>query len=185
MTFKNYQLPWFAIQVRTCREKNTSLFLEKMGYEHFLPVSKCIHRWSDRMKQIEEPLFPGYLFCRMSPNHRLPVLSAPGVIQIVSVGKVPIPVEEEEVEGIRRAVENGLTVTPSPYLQVGDVAQIVQGPLRGLTGIILRTNSQLKLVLSVNLLQRSVAVEVDRAWVSVTGPARVELVPAKTVGQFV
>ena len=113
------------------------------------------------------PLFPGYLFCRMNPHNRLPVLQTPGVIQIVGVGKSPIPVEEEEIAAIQRAEKSGLSVMPWPYLKVGHVARIEDGPLSGLTGIVVKIKSGLKLVLSVTLLQRSVAVEVDRHWLSV------------------
>jgi len=103
----------------------------------------------------------------MNPHNRLPVLQTPGVIQIVGVGKSPIPVEEEEISAIQRAEKSGLSVMPWPYLKVGHVARIEDGPLSGLTGIVVKIKSGLKLVLSVTLLQRSVAVEVDRHWLSV------------------
>src|SRR5229473_136722 len=162
----NQQWPWFAILARTGREKTANLLLENAGYECFLPISKCMRRWSDRMKEVEVPLFPGYLFCRMNPHNRLPVLMTPGVIQIVGVGKTPIPVEEKEIEAIQRVQKSGLSAMPWPYMQVGHVARIEDGPLRGLTGIVIKIKSGMKLVLSVNLLQRSVAVELDRSWVS-------------------
>lgn len=157
--------PWFAILVRTGREKTASLLLENAGYECFLPVSRGTRRWSDRTKVIEVPLFPGYLFCRMNPHNRLTVLMTPGVIQIVGVGKTPVPVEEEEIDAIERVHRSGLAAMPWPYMQVGNVAQILEGPLRGLTGIVVKIKSGVKLVLSVSLLQRSVAVEVERSWV--------------------
>jgi len=141
------------------------LLLENAGYECFLPVSRSTRRWSDRTKSIEVPLFPGYLFCRMNPHNRLTVLMTPGVIQIVGVGKTPIPVEEEEIDAIRRVQRSGLSALPWPYMQVGNVAQILEGPLCGLTGMVVKIKSGVKLVLSVNLLQRSVAVEVERSWV--------------------
>jgi transcription antitermination factor NusG len=166
MDIRDQEWPWFAILARTNREKAASLLLENAGYECFLPVSKYMRRWSDRMKEVEVPLFPGYFFCRMNPQNRLPVLMTPGVIQIVGVGKTPIPVEEEELAGIRRVGKSGLPTMPWPYMQVGQVARIEEGPLRGLTGIVLRIKSGVKLVLSVSLLQRSVAVEVDRRWIS-------------------
>jgi len=166
MGSRNQHWPWFAILVRTGREKTATLLLENAGYECLLPVSKYTRRWSDRIKEVEVPLFPGYLFCRMDPQNRLPVLMTPGVIQIVGVGKSPIPVEEEEIAAIQRVVKNGLSTMPWPYLQVGRVARIEEGPLRGMTGIIVRIKSGMKLVLSVSLLQRSVAVELDRSWVS-------------------
>ena len=177
MGIRNQHWPWFALMVRTGREKTTTLQLENAGYECFLPVSKFTRRWSDRMKEIEVPLFSGYLFCRMDPYNRLPVLMTPGVIQIVGAGKTLIPVEEDEIAAIQLAVKNGLSTMPWPYLQVGHVARIEEGPLRGMTGIIVKIKSGMKLVLSVSLLQRSVAVEVDRSWlggVHLTRPAAIE-----------
>ena len=172
MDIRVQQWPWFAILARTGREKTATLLLENAGYECFLPVSKCMRRWSDRMKEFDVPLFPGYLFCRMNAHNRLPVLMTPGVIQIVGVGKTPIPVEEKEIEAIQRVQKSGLSAMPWPYMQVGHVARIEDGPLRGLTGIVIKIKSGMKLVLSVSLLQRSVAVEVDRRWVSPAQPVR-------------
>lgn len=165
MGVRSQQWPWFAVLARTGREKTANLLLENSGYECFLPVSKSTRHWSDRTKVIEVPLFPGYLFCRMNPHNRLTVLMTPGVMQIVGVGKTPIPVEEEEIEAIHRVQKSGLSAMPWPYMQIGNVAQILEGPLRGLTGIIVKIKSGMKLVLSVSLLQRSVAVEVERNWV--------------------
>jgi transcription antitermination factor NusG len=168
----NQQWPWFAILVRTSREKTANLLLENAGYECFLPVSKYMRRWSDRMKEVEAPLFPGYLFCRMNPHNRLPVLMTPGVIQIVGVGKTPIPVREEEVAAIQRVEKSGLSTMPWPCLEVGHVARIEDGPLRGMSGMVIKIKSGLRLVLSVSLLQRSVAVEIDRGWIGAAYPAR-------------
>jgi transcription antitermination factor NusG len=172
MGMRNQQWPWFAILVRTSREKTASLLLENAGYECFVPTSKYTRHWSDRIKEVEVPLFPGYFFCRMNPHNRLPVLMTPGVIQIVGVGKTPIPVEEEEIAAIRLVGKSGLPTMPWPYLEVGHVVRIEEGPLNGLTGIVLKIKSGLKLVLSVSLLQRSVAVEIDGRWVSDTRAAK-------------
>jgi len=169
---RNQQWPWFAILVRTSREKTANLLLENAGYECFLPIIKYMRRWSDRMKEVEVPLFPGYFFCRMNPHNRLPVLMTPGVIQIVGVGKTPIPVGEEEIAAIQRVGKSGLSTMPWPYLEAGHVARIENGPLRGTTGIVIKIKSGWKLVLSVNLLQRSLAVEVDRSWIGEAYPVR-------------
>jgi transcription antitermination factor NusG len=179
MGISNQQWPWFALMVRSNREKTASLLLENVGYECFLPTSKYTRRWSDRMKEIEVPLFPGYLFCRMNPHNRLPVLMTPGVIQIVGVGTTPIPVEEEEITAIQRVGKSGLSTMPWPYLEVGHAVRIEDGPLRGMAGIVVKIKSGLKLVLSVSLLQRSVAVEVDRSWVSSVHPARPVTIEAR------
>ena len=165
MGVHNRQWPWFAILVRTCTESTAKLHLENKGYESFLPVAKCTHRGSDRTEELEEPLFPGYLFCRMNPHHRLPVLLVPEVIQIVGVGEMAIPVEEEEIAAIQRIAKSGLATMPWPYLRVGHVARIEEGPLKDLGAIVVKLKCGTKLVLSVNLLQRSVAVEIDRRWI--------------------
>jgi len=170
MSMRNQQWPWFAILTRTGREKSATVLLENTGFECYLPAIKFTRKWSDRMKEIELPMFPGYLFCRMNPQNRLPVLMTPGVIQIVGVGKTPIPVEEQEIAAIQRVGKSGISIMPWPYLQVGQIARIEYGPLRGMTGIVARIKSGLKLVLSVSLLQRSIAVEIDRSWIGATYP---------------
>jgi transcription antitermination factor NusG len=165
MDVSSQRWPWFALLTRLGRERHAGTSLENMGYECYLPVSCSTRRWSDRWKKIETPLFPGYLFCRMNPLDRLPVLTAPGILQIVSVGKTPMPVEEEEIVALQRVEDSRLPTIPWPYLEVGQIARIGDGPLKGLTGIVTRIKSGMKLILSVRLLQRSVAVEIDRDWI--------------------
>jgi transcription antitermination factor NusG len=114
------------------------------------------------MKKTESPLFPGYLFCHFDVQQRLPVLTTPGVHFIVGRGKIPEPVAETELDAVRTVVESGKAYGPCPYLAVGDCVRITQGSLEGLTGITVRIKSNCRLVVSVNLLQRSVAVEIDR-----------------------
>jgi len=166
MGLRTQPWPWFAILAKSMREKSASLLLENAGYECYVPTSKYTRQWSDRTKEVEVPLFPGYFFCRMNPSNRLPVLMTPGVIQIVGVGKTPIPVEEEEIAAIQRVGKSGLSTMPWPYIEIGHMARIEDGPLRGLTGIVVKIKSGMKLVLSVSLLQRSVAVEIERKWVT-------------------
>jgi len=172
--------PWFAILARIGKEKHATLLLEKSGFECFLPISKSMRKWSDRLKEIEVPLFPGYLFCRMNPTDRLPVLMIPGVMQIAGAGNTPIPVEEHEIAAIQRVEKSGLSTMPWPYLRVGNIARIEEGPLRGLTGNVIRIKSGLKLVLSVELLQRSIAVEIDRNWISAPRPGTIATGPPRT-----
>jgi len=166
MDVHQQQWPWFAVMVKGSREKHAAHSLENAGYQCFVPLGKLSRRWSDRVKTSEVPLFRGYFFCRMDPRNRLPVLMTPGVIQIVGTGKTPTPVNEEEITAIQRLTESPLPTTPWPYLQVGNIARIEEGPLRGLSGIVVKIKSGWKLVLSVDLLQRSVAVEIDRSWIS-------------------
>lgn len=166
MGMTNRQWPWFAILARSGREKYATMLLENSGFECFLPISKSTRKWSDRMKDIDVPLFPGYLFCRLNPNDRLPVLTTPGVMQIAGIGKMPIPIEEHEIAAVRLIEKSGFAATPWPYLRVGNTAKIEEGPLRGVTGIVVKIKSALKLVLSIELLQRSIAVEINRNWIS-------------------
>ncbi len=161
----NQRWPWFAVLTRLGRERHASTYLEKMGYEYYLPMSCSTRRWSDRWKKVETPLFPGYLFCRMNPNDRLPVLTTPGIIQIVGAGKTPVPVEEDEIVALQRVENSCLPTTAWPYLEVGHIARIGDGPLKGLTGLVTRIKSGMKLILSVGVLQRSVAVEIHRDWI--------------------
>lgn len=163
------RLPWFALQVRTGREKNVVARLEGKCHQYFLPLYKCRRRWSDRIKEIEIPLFPAYLFCQIDVTCRLPILTTPGVIRIVGSGGAPHPVEEGEVEAIQALVRSDLSSQPWPFLEIGERVRIECGPLRGLDGILIESRGRNRLVLSVTLLQRSVAVEIDGAWVS---PAR-------------
>src|ERR1700741_1216500 len=132
------QWPWYALLVRANRERTATLFLEHLGYQCYLPVGKFTRRWSDRLKEVEVPLFPGYLFCRMNPENRLPVLMTPGLIQIVEVGKRPLPVDEQEITAIQRPPTTGISIIPWPYMKVGQVARIEEGPLKGLTGIVVK-----------------------------------------------
>jgi transcription antitermination factor NusG len=160
------QFPWFAIQVRARYEQGVSEHLGGKGYERFLPLYKCRKRWSDRIKEVEAPLFPGYLFCRINLQDRLPILKTPGVIQIVGFNRTPIAVDESEVEAIQRMVASGIPNQPWPFLAAGDRVRIESGPLSGLEGILVDFKGKHRLVLSVTLLQRSVAVEIDSAFVT-------------------
>jgi transcription antitermination factor NusG len=159
--------PWFALQVRVRHEVAVSDHLKGKGYEWFLPLYKSRRRWSDRVKEIEAPLFPGYLFCRFDPHDRLPILKTPGVAQIVGYNHIPIPVDEHEITAIRRLVASGVPNFPCAYLEVGSKVRIDTGALRGLEGILTDVKGKRRLVLSISLLQRSVAVEIDSDAVSV------------------
>ncbi len=156
---------WYAIRVRSKYENVASAGLRGKGYEEFLPSYRSKRRWSDRVKEIELPLFPGYLFCRFCVNDRLlPILTTPGVLSIAGAGKTPIPVRDEEVGAVRAILSSGLASRPWPFLRVGSRVYIESGPLAGLEGIIAETEKVDRLIVSVSLLQRSVAVEIDRNW---------------------
>jgi transcription antitermination factor NusG len=158
-------LPWYAIQIQARLGSIASATLRGKGYEEFLPLYRSRRRWSDRIKELELPLFPGYLFCRFDASDRLmPILTTPGVIGIVGAGKTPVPVDEGEIEAIRAVLRSGLPARPWPFLRVGSKVYIEGGPLAGLEGIVTCTDKVYRLIVSVDLLQRSVAVEIDREW---------------------
>jgi transcription antitermination factor NusG len=158
-------LPWFALQVRARYESMVATSIGGKGYEYFLPSYWSSRKWSDRTKKIELPLFPGYLFCRFDPLKRLPILESPGVLSIVGVGKNPVPVEETEIDAIRRLAASGIALEPWPYLKVGQKVRIERGALSGLEGILQSFKGRQRIVVSVSLLQRSVAAEIDGDWV--------------------
>jgi transcription antitermination factor NusG len=158
--------PWFALQVRTQHERGVAEFLRGGGFDWFLPLYKCRKRWSDRVKEVEVPLFPGYLFCRFNPQDRLPILKTPGVIQIVGYNRQPAEIDEAEIGAIQTLVGSGMSSQPWPYLFVGDKVQIESGPLQGMSGILTNFKGKHRLIVSVTLLQRAVAVEIDAALVT-------------------
>ena len=160
------KLPWFALQVRARQEAGVGEQLKGQGYERFLPFYKVRKRWSDRIKEMEAPLFPGYLFCRFNPHDRLPILKTPGVIQIVGFNNTPAAVDDDEILSIQRLVASGVQHQPCPFLTVGDRVRISAGPLLGLEGLLTDIKGSHRLVLSVSLLQRSVAVEIDSAFIT-------------------
>jgi transcription antitermination factor NusG len=153
-------LEWFALRVRPRAEKAVAAALRGKGYEEFLPVHLERRRWSDRVATVEMPLFPGYVFCRFDAHQRLPILTTPGVVLVVSVGKAPAPIPEVEIDSLRVVVNSRLPVEPWPYLHIGQRLQIVAGPLAGAEGLLLSVKNRNRLVVSVTLLQRSVAVEI-------------------------
>jgi len=151
--------------------------LSHKGFEHFFPTYSARRRWSDRMKTVEAALFPGYVFCRIDIQKRLPVLTAPGVVNIVGIGKTPAIIPEHEIERIKLILRSGLLAEPWPYLTAGTQIRIEQGPLAGCEGILVRTKGQTRLVATVDLLQRAVAVEIERDWARPARPqSRVEII---------
>jgi transcription antitermination factor NusG len=160
---------WFALSAKRNHEKCVAEMLRGKGYEEFVPTYRIRRRWSDRYKELELPLFPGYVFCRFDPARRLPILTTPGVVLIVGNGRVPVPVEDAEIEALRAVVASNLRVEPWPYLRVGERVVIESGSLAGLEGILQEVRKSCRIVVSVELLQRSVAVEVDRCRVRPAG----------------
>jgi transcription antitermination factor NusG len=152
---------WFALHTKLNRERHVAEMLRGKGYEEFVPSYRARRKWADRYKETDLPLFPGYVFCRFDPFRRLPILVTPGVVQVVGNGRVPAPIDDSEIEAIRAAASSS-GVEPWPYLKVGERVRIESGPLTGLEGILQEVEKSCRIVISVSLLQRSVAVEVDR-----------------------
>ena len=155
---------WFAVRTSSGREKSVAAQLNARGIEEFLPLYRTRRQWSDRIKDLELPLFPGYLFCRFDYSNRGPIVMIPGVQMIVGVGKQPAPVSDIEIDSLRRVVASGAVAHPHDrYLTVGERVRIREGSLAGVEGILVEVKNSWRIVLSVELLQRSVSVELDRA----------------------
>lgn len=158
-------LPWYALRVRSNAERLAYQALTGKGFETFLPSYVSRRSWSDRVKVLELPLYPGYLFCRFDFDRRLPVLQSFGVLDVVGDGHRGIPIEEDEIASVRKIVNSDLKATPWPFLRNGQMVQVVKGPLRGVEGILLQQKKNYRLIVSISLLQRSVNVEIEGEWV--------------------
>ena len=173
---------WFALRVKSRYEKVVATIARNKGFDEFLPLYQSRRRWSDRLKSIELPLFPGYLFCRLDPQYRLPLLTIPGVLHFVGIGKIPIPIEDTEIAAIQTAVRSGVLTEPWPYLEVGQRVRLEGGPLAGLEGILVGPSKRERIIVSVTLLKRSVAVAIERHWATpldVSGrPVTMPVMPA-------
>ena len=162
---------WFALRVKSRSEKIVSTIARHKGFEEFLPLYQSRRRWSDRYKSVELPLFPGYVFCRLDPDFRLPLLTIPGVLSFVGIGRVPAPIDDAEIAAIQTAIGAGLLAEPYPFLEVGQRVRLEEGPLAGLEGFLVEVRKQQRIAVSVSLLKRSVAVEIDRHWVRPLDPS--------------
>jgi transcription antitermination factor NusG len=162
---------WFALYVRSRHEKSVHAQLEAKADESYLPLYCAKHKWADRWKTVSLPLFPGYVFCRFEGSRRSAVLATSGVIDVVRVGPEPAAVAASEIEAIRRVLRSQLSAEPYDDLVRGDQVRMSDGPLKGLTGTLMEVRSSLRLVISVDLLHRSVLVEIDRDWVVPSRPS--------------
>jgi transcription antitermination factor NusG len=159
---ENERNRWFALTVKPRHEKAVVRALCAREVEPYLPLYRARHSWSDRVQAVEKPLFPGYVFCRFNLHSRFRALSAPGVTCIVGFAGADTPVSNTEIENLRGVLASGAPVVPWPHLRAGDAVRIERGPLAGTEGVLVREKTTWRLVVSVELLQRSVAVEVDR-----------------------
>jgi transcription antitermination factor NusG len=152
---------WFALAVKHQHEKAVGEALGVLGAESLLPLYRSSRVWSDRTKSVDLPLFPGYIFAQIEPDLRLHVLRIPSVTRIVGFGGKPAAVDPIEIAQIRAALASRLPLRPWPYLKAGDRVRVERGPLKGVEGTLLREKDYARLVIGVDLLQRSVAVEIS------------------------
>ncbi len=154
--------PWFGVRTKSNQEKLAASVLEAKGVELYLPLYRVQRRWSDRIAETTLPLFPGYLFCRFEPSQKLPIISTPGVASVVAFGNVPAPIDNSEIEAIQALINAGNGLQPHPYLREGERIKVNSGPLEGVEGILIRKRTAWRMVVSINLLQRSISIEIDR-----------------------
>jgi transcription antitermination factor NusG len=159
-TVASVSTPWYAVYTRHQHEKAVAHGLAGKQFDTFLPLYTSIRRWKDRSVRLSLPLFPGYVFLRGDLERRLAILTTPGVHCLVSLGGQPASIPATEIEAVRRAVESTFQVEPHPFLRCGDRVRVTSGALAGIEGIVVRKKNSCRLVLSVEILEKSVAVEV-------------------------
>jgi transcription termination/antitermination protein NusG len=155
---------WYVLMVRANHEKRIAQGLEHRGIEYFLPCYRSRRQWKDRRVTLDLPLFPGYLFIRMPLDERLRVLTIPHVFSLVRTGSIPSTIDEAQIDSIRRCIEHG-HVEPYPYLKVGEQVVITDGPMSGITGILLRHQNLTRVVVTVQSITRSFVLDIDTACV--------------------
>jgi transcription antitermination factor NusG len=161
---------WYAVQTRANHEKKVAEKLGGQSLTSLLPLYTEVHRWKDRNKKVDTPLFPGYVFVKMDVKERMRVVVISGVVRMVGYGNHPSPIPQSDMEIITNCLQLGNLAKPTSFLALGCKVRVVSGPLQGLEGILLRKKGVARLVLSVNMIQSSVAVEVDENDVLPTDP---------------
>jgi transcription antitermination factor NusG len=154
---------WYALQVRARWESSTAILLSGKGYKTFLPMFSTKKPSTGKRRDLTAPLFPGYVFCQFDVSNRLPILVTQGVLAVIGRGRIPVPVEDSELAALQRMVHSGVRAEPCPYLEVGQQVQIDDGALGGIQGILVSFKGSSRIVVSVSLLRRSVALEIDRS----------------------
>lgn len=155
------QQHWYALYTFPRHEKCVAYQIEQRSIPCFLPVYRSVRRWKDRRKELELALFPGYVFVHFALRDRLRVLQLPSAVRLVSFNGQPAALPEAEIEALRQRLEQGAHIEPHPYLNLGRRVRVCAGPMQGLEGIIVRRKDRCRLVFSLDLIMRSVAVEVD------------------------
>ena len=154
---------WYALYTVARHEKRVADQINQQGISCFLPLYRSVRRWKDRRKELPLVLFPSYVFVRMTLQHRLRVLQLPGAVRLVTFNGRPAPLPELEIQHLQNQLSLCGNIEPHPYLSIGHRVRVRSGPLKGLEGIILRTKDRCRVVLSIHLIMRSVAVEVDES----------------------
>jgi transcription antitermination factor NusG len=178
---------WWALYTRHQHEKVVAQILTTKGFEVFLPLYESVRRWKDRNKLLSLPLFPCYVFIRGGLNRRSLVVTTPGVHMALYNGERIALIPNQEIEGIRQAVEGPFRVEPYPFLRCGERVRVTRGSLIGVEGVLVRKKSLYRLVLSVDMLAQSVAVEIDAGDVEpavATGNARLDAGAHATRGGY-
>lgn len=175
---------WYALHVRARHEKAVAGVLQNKDFVEFLPVYRSRRQWSQRVAEIDLPLFPGYVFCRFDPaERRVPIMTTPGVMGIVGFGGRPVPVDDGEIEAIQRVLKSGVPSEPWKHIQSGQKVRVAHGVLSGLEGTFIEAKKNHRLLLNVTILQRSVAIEMDIACVVPVNPGRAPLLAAVLAAQ--
>ena len=152
---------WFAAYTCAKHEKRVADQLVQRGIEYFLPLYQAVHRWKDRRVQVRLPLFPGYVFVRLDLRDRLRVLQIPSVVRLVGANGHPLPVEGREIQALRKGLTSAVVAEPYPYLTIGRRVRVKRGPLEGTCGILMRKKNNVRFVISIDLIMRSISVEID------------------------
>ena len=173
---------WWAIYTRHQHEKTVEEILRAKGFEVFLPLYESVRKWKDRRKLLSLPLFPCYVFVRGGLDRRLQVVTTPGVHMVLTRGEKVAMVPDGEIEAIRRTVEGPFRVEPHPFLRCGERVRVIRGSLEGVEGVLVRKKNMYRLVLSVEMLAQSVAVEIDASDVTPLN-AHKGFLPAHQPGQ--
>lgn len=154
---------WYALYTRHQHEKMVADLLSKKDFNVFLPQYETTHRWKDRLKKLCLPLFPSYVFVKGGLDRQLQIMTTPGVYSIVANAGRAAAIPEEQIDAVKRMVDGSLRVEPHPFLKCGDHVRVKTGPLQGIEGVLVRKKNLTRLVLSIEMLMKSVAVEID-AW---------------------
>jgi transcription antitermination factor NusG len=152
---------WYALYTAPRHEKHLAQQMERRSIPCFLPLYRSVRRWKDRRKQLDLVLFPGYIFVQVALQSRVQVLQLPGAVHLVTFNGQPAPLPNDEIEALRKRLSGSANIEPHPYLRTGRRVRVRRGPMVGLEGIVVRRKDCCRVVFSIDLIMRSVAVEVD------------------------